>query len=350
MLACSLFLPAKQTSNKASKKTTKPIRKRALHTTADDTSPTPNALAEKASKRKIVDEDEEEPLFPHGRNPRTPEYVPHAPPAPSVPASKPPAKKARSDAPASLSNVARLRDGERVNLVVIVKHPGTIRKTNWGGSYRFVTVCDDSLTMVTLALWSDAASSFRIEEGGVLLIKDAVVKTYNGERQLESVGETTMMRDPGSKRGKVLRGWWDANRNAHFRRLYSVDAKPSSVDGFLKNASNKREGKVFATVRGRVEILPDSSLSYTACLEPRCGKKVRPNEGGDAMWCEGCQKDVSRYSNRYCLRVKVIDESGFAYMTAFDAVGEEMLGKSVDELLLLKVCYCLLYFILFYFY
>jgi hypothetical protein len=200
-----------------------------------------------------------------------------------------------------------------------------------------------------LALWGDEAKSFSVEAGGILAIKNAAIRTYNGERQMASVDETTMLRDSGSTRGKALLRWWKVNSNAHFQHLYSADADPSPINDVRENASERHGGKTFALIKGRVEIQRES-ISYHSCSGSGCSRKVQPNEKGDALWCNGCQKVVKKPRYRYCLRVKFIDESGIVYMTVFDDVGREMLGMSPGDLLILKVFYCYFFFFFFFFF
>src|SRR4051812_2595336 len=67
-----------------------------------------------------------------------------------VNSTQPSRNKPANDERFKLSDVSSLHDKEHVSLVVIVKQTGSSRQTRNGKSYRFVTVCDDSLKETTL--------------------------------------------------------------------------------------------------------------------------------------------------------------------------------------------------------
>jgi replication factor A1 len=281
-------------------------------------------------RQKIVNEDDfEEKLFLPKTDSRTQSRVP---PVLEYDSTKGYLETFR------ISDIVPLPDYERVSFVAIIKHPGEIKQTRDGKDFRFITIYDDSGISITLALWGDDATNFNLNVGNVVEIENAAVRTYMDKRQLSSVDETVVFHNSSSKRGKMLLKWLKNNKNTSLRQLYSNNTKPVSIDEVRKNANDQKGSKVFALVKGRME-LPKESISYLSCSEPGCNKKIQKYEEENAWWCTTCQKNIKTPCHRYCLHAKVVSSSGITYMAIFDDVGNEMFGKTAKELLMLKVCF-----------
>ena len=85
-----------------------------------------------------------------------------------------------------------------------------------------------------------------------------------------------------------------------------------------------------------VYIKSDSAVRLdTACPTESCNKKV--TEDGPNMWrCEKCQKVYDRCDHRYILSLQVADSTGQTWINAFNETGEQLLGKTAEELYYLK--------------
>ena len=234
-----------------------------------------------------------------------------------------------------VAGILKMDNFQQISIIAIVKHVDKLKITSAGGYYRFVTLCDDSSAEVTLALWGDNAEIFTFTMGNVLLVENAMVKTYNGMKQLSSMENTLIYQETDNDACKKLTRWWEKKPNTRFGRLFDNNADTLSI-AQIRTKLNDNNGKnVFVIVQGTVTINQES-IAYNACSA--CGKKVQTSEKGDAFWCDKCQKTVSQ-CNKYCLCLNLSDRYETARMTAFEDVCEKMFETDVDTLLLLKVCF-----------
>lgn len=230
-----------------------------------------------------------------------------------------------------LSDIQSLRDKGRVSLVVIIKQCGRLMRTSKDKPFCFIRICDDSLFEGTFAIWGVEAEHFNIKVGETLAISNALLKTFNSMKQLSYVNETVMFQDSISERSKVLQQWWKDNKRAHFRKLFG-NVETTSIEDVQAYAV---EGKMFTFIQGHVKFTHDS-ISYLACL--KCNKKVIKDAERDMLWCKTCQESPVDLRRKYFVHgIRFIDNSGDAYMIAFDAVCEELFGMNVTELEVLQV-------------
>lgn len=293
--------------------TTKTNQKPKLVTTSEETFTTQNDIDPKNTrKRSIVNDDEEEE-----------ERI--------LPSSKKQCSKDRT----SFRSISSLKVGEIVEkIIAIVKHVDQLKETRWGKSMCSVTICDDTEKKIRFSLSGKVAKSFRFKEGCVVVIDNVMVKSFKDTLNLEGISKTTVSSGNDIERGKELLDWWRRNKTSHFGRLYVGNLVPISITEAEKIAVEEEKKPVF--INGRIEIRRDG-FSYQACTKAHCNRKVQLDERGNAYWCEGCDVVVKKPRHRYCMRVRVIDESAIAYATIFDETAVGMIGMGAEDFLLLKV-------------
>lgn len=301
---------------------------------------TPYTPPATASKRKIVDEeksDEEEPLFPRGKNPRTPEYPPPAPPTPTQ-TPRTTAKRARHaphkvyeyDASTGLDVLVNAHPKLHVDIVAIVLSTGDLSYTRNRIPYLTVTICDPTLKKTSFTLWGDKSAIFRFEVGDIIKIQSARVKVYDGMLQINSTKSTQVKADAGNRRCEYLRTWWEQNRDTHFVQVYRTGMiKVVTLSEAHESVIRQKQGTGYFFVKARLRSV-DNDVTYQAC--PECGTKViRFDSGG--WFCNKCRADVEMPCHKYLLHLEAIEGSVVLRLTGFDAAGREIFGMSAEKLL-----------------
>jgi replication factor A1 len=119
---------------------------------------------------------------------------------------------------------------------------------------------------------------------------------------------STMQINPDIKECFVLRGWYDTDGSGHNFKSYSTtNATPSSA-GFnrselraldeIKQAGYGMPGQPeYFSARGTVMHIKSEGVSYPACPNDGCSKKVE--EVGGLWRCEKCDQSFDAPKHRY---------------------------------------------------
>jgi len=89
----------------------------------------------------------------------------------------------------------------------------------------------------------------------------------------------------------------------------------------------------YFVVKGTVTLVRhETNVWYSAC--PTCNKKVSDADSNQ-VYCEKCRKNVQP-TLRFLLSFSVSDHTGGAWLSAFNDVAEQLLGKTAQQLSVLK--------------
>lgn len=224
----------------------------------------------------------------------------------------------------------------------------TTKTTGKTLSKRDLTIGDTSGCSIRVTLWGTQAENFDMSHvSAIIAIKNARVGDYNG-RTLSTSSTSTITYDPDIREAHELRGWFDA-RGIH------EDSKPLTVStvggaGAMPRDDRKTIAQIkdeqlgsgekpdyFSVLANITYIKSESTISYTACPEEGCNKKVTAHSSGPNMWyCEKCQKVFDRCEHRYILSLQIGDQTGQTWVNAFNETAEQLLGKSAEEMYYLK--------------
>ncbi|RUS18781.1 replication factor-A protein 1 [Endogone sp. FLAS-F59071] len=219
--------------------------------------------------------------------------------------------------------------------------------------YSFVQLAElgnieKDVIVVKLTLWDRFAEMFDSPVDSVVAFKAVKVSDYNG-RSLSLVPSGMVVVDPDTPEGIKLRGWYDSvGRTENFLTHSGLSANSfGSGTDFISNVRKtlsqvKEEGlgmgeKDFFTTKATVIFFKQENFSYPACKD--CKKKVI--DEGNGWRCEKCQRTWPAPDHRYIMSLNVSDPTGAIWMSAFEEVGEKLLGHSANEMMSLKVSFSL---------
>ena len=223
---------------------------------------------------------------------------------------------------------------------------------------RTITILDDSKASVSLILWGKKVDTLRQgeEKSGKILMVRGARRGYYGGIQLTVGRQTALTVNPTMDEANRLQTWYfretgNLGRSQffcsvlHLTRLESPFNKDrltltmgkekfSTAAGAAHQVcmtSEKRNPSSF-TMRGMIaEIRQDIMMSYPS--DPFTKKKVE--EVAPGMWYSASSN--RNFPNdmvvwRYALWVKVVDETGGAWMCAFDEAAQIFLGYPAREM------------------
>lgn len=251
-----------------------------------------------------------------------------------------------------IAQITALEKDATCDVIGIIKEAGdlgsiTTKTTQKQLSKRDITLLDTSGCSIRVTLWGAQAEQFH-DAGNypIMAIRGARVSDYNG-RTLSTLSSSTIVMNPDMREAHELRGWFDAQGIHQESRSISMAA---SMGGGLASAKDDRKTisqikddhlgqgdkpDFFSLPATIVYIKSDATVSYTACPTDGCNKKV--TEEGPNMWrCEKCSRVYDRCDHRYILSLQVADHTGQTWLNAFNETGEQLLGKTAEELYYLR--------------
>ena len=234
-----------------------------------------------------------------------------------------------------------------------------LRSTGKEVMRRTITILDDSKASVSLCLWGKKVDMLKQGEeksGKILMVRGARRGYYEGI-QLTVGRQTALTVNPTMDEATRLQTWYfretgNLGRPQFFRSFLHLTRLESSFNkdrltltmgkekfstaaGATRQVcmmvSEKRNLPSF-TMRGMIaEIRQDIMMSYPS--DPFTKKKVE--EVAPGMWYSASSN--RNFPNdmvvwRYALWVKVVDETGSAWMCAFDEAAQVFLGYSAREM------------------
>lgn len=224
---------------------------------------------------------------------------------------------------------------------------------------------------VRLTLWGKQAESFAGDDSPVIAFKGVKLGDFGG-RSLSMFSSSAMSVNPDIHEAHVLRGWFDSDgRNASFQSYSNAGmtgaAGAGAGAGGVRPEEIKTIGEVkdsgmgtgdkqeYFTSKATINFIKNDTFAYPACDSEGCQKKVV--DVGDGWRCEKCEKKIPQPNYRcvtcahwgvvraerkaspprYILSVSIMDHTGHIWVTAFNEVGEAILGKDANEMTALKV-------------
>lgn len=217
---------------------------------------------------------------------------------------------------------------------------------------RDLTVYDESKAEIRLTVWGDKA---RENEGfwadQIVAIKGCKVGDYQG-RTLSTTQNSSVVLNPHPHEiPEALRlNQWrqlDATAGQGLSSLSSagggMDRSGSETVEKRQTLSSVREEGVghndkgdYFSFKATVNYIKHDNNDpwYTAC--PTCNKKV-VDIGGGSFRCEKCNKEYPECNYRYIMSLTLADWSGSQWVSAFDDVGELIMGASAKDMHLQKM-------------
>jgi len=254
-----------------------------------------------------------------------------------------------------ISSLMSIEPNSTVDLVGVVKSAGELQEISLakqGGRVtqkREITLIDDSETEVRLTLWAEKAQSNAYDwySSPIVGFKNLKVSDFNG-RSVSTTQSSAIILNPPEGR-EVFE--WQQKYSMQGLSLPSNSISGASSTGIQgmeplekrKLASSIKDQGLglgekpdYICMKATVTFIKrDPDPWYTACTGPDCNKKV--TEGMNGRWmCEKCNQDYAECRRRYMVSVILQDSSGQAWFSAFDDVAIKLIGKTADELYMMK--------------
>jgi replication factor A1 len=250
-----------------------------------------------------------------------------------------------------ISHVSNLDKDNNCDIIGIVREIGELanivtKTTQKNLSKRDLTLVDTSNCSIKVTLWGQQAENFNnLGNYPIVAIKGARVSDYNG-RTLSTSSMSTITMNPDIREAHELRGWFDSQGINESSRSLSTAANLATStkkddrktvaqikDEFLGSGDKPDFFSIMGTI---AYVKSDATISYMACPTEGCNKKVF--EEGPNMWrCEKCQKVFDRCDHRYIMSLQIGDHTGQTWVNAFNETGEQLLGKTAEEMYHLKI-------------
>ncbi|XP_010677435.2 replication protein A 70 kDa DNA-binding subunit A [Beta vulgaris subsp. vulgaris] len=179
----------------------------------------------------------------------------------------------------------------------------------------------------------------------VLAVKSARVSEFNG-KNVGTFFTSQLFIEPDFPEAQRLKEWFD--REGKNMPSVSISRETTSLarTDARKTISQIKDEKLgtsekpdWITVCATISFIKVDSFCYTACPilvgDRPCSKKVTNN--GDGKWrCDKCDQSVDECEYRYVLQIQIQDHTAVTWATAFQEVGEEIMGISAKNLYYLK--------------
>ncbi|KAM0792535.1 hypothetical protein ACM66B_005204 [Microbotryomycetes sp. NB124-2] len=210
---------------------------------------------------------------------------------------------------------------------------------------RDLSVIDRSGYQVRVTLWGKAAENWQETENGLYAFKGAKVGDFRG-RTLSMSGASTIQADPDIEEAHTLRGWFDTEGHTVAFQSFTGDMAGASSTSFKKEEFKLLQEAIDAqlgmgerpdyfSTRATISYIKPENLSYPACPTEKCNKKMTLTDDND--WrCERCDKSFPSPDYRYILSMTVSDFTGQIWLSGFNDMGEQLLGKTANEMQALK--------------
>jgi replication factor A1 len=220
----------------------------------------------------------------------------------------------------------------------------TSKTTNKPYNKRELTLVDDSGFSVRLTIWGKTATAFEAQPEAIVAFKGAKVSDFGG-RSLSLLSSGSISLDPDIQEAHKLKGWYDSQGRSNTFASHSGMAGAGSAGGRqdpLKTIAQVRDedlGKTeqadYFSTKATIVYIKQDNVSYPACLNEGCNKKV--TDMGDGTWrCEKCDQSHPKPQYRYIMSLNVNDHTGQLWLSCFDEVGRMIMGMSADQLQELK--------------
>jgi len=162
---------------------------------------------------------------------------------------------------------------------------------------------------------------------------------------LSLLSSGTMSIDPDIQDAHKLKGWYDSQGRSNTFSSHSSMVAAGVAGGRqdpVKTITQIRDENLgtsenadYFSIKATIVYIKQDNVSYPACLNEGCNKKV--TDMGDGTWrCERCNQSHPRPEYRYIMSLNVNDHTGQLWLSCFDDVGRMIMGMSADKLMELK--------------
>jgi replication factor A1 len=256
-----------------------------------------------------------------------------------------------------IQELATKAKDELVDVIGVVTQIGDMQEisakaTGKTFTNRRVTLVDSTGYSIELTLWGSQAESFASHIGTfpVLAIKGAKINEYGGKNNMSASNGSTVEVNSDHEKSYELRNWYDTVGNAQSFSPISGGGGmggmggggnngPQSFDIVRKTITQIRDENLGATgiddfvVKGLIHFTKrETAPWYSSCT--KCSRKVNATEGG--YYCENCSRKYDTCKNKYMMSFNTCDATGSTWLSSFDEVGVSLLGKTADEMAILK--------------
>lgn len=179
----------------------------------------------------------------------------------------------------------------------------------------------------------------------IIGVKNCKISDYNG-CSLSTMNTSNIFIDPELPQTSVVRQWLSGGG------LSGVQSKSQSAGGggnrgpkgvqdrhTTKSLTEYRLGTGekpdYVDIKGTITYIKRENMWYPACPEEGVNKKVVQQPDG-SWFCEQTNKSYPHCEYRYIMSCVVSDSSGSQWVTCFNETGQQLLGRSADDLARLK--------------
>jgi len=230
-----------------------------------------------------------------------------------------------------------------IDVIAIVKAVGelqtfTARSTGKELQKREITLVDMSNAGVQLTLWGDTAAKFDQTETPVLQLKSARVAEFGGGKTIGIGAGGSMKLNPTTEEAVKLRAWFESGSAENITTSVSArtaigGTNSSDWMSFYEVKENKLgtgDKPDYFQCKALIHNIRSANAVYKACPQAECNKKVVDQENGRYR-CEKCNAEFTTFKYRLLLTMLIGDWTGNRYVTVFTEVGEQLLGKTSQE-------------------
>uniref|UniRef100_T1GRY7 Replication protein A subunit n=1 Tax=Megaselia scalaris TaxID=36166 RepID=T1GRY7_MEGSC len=228
-----------------------------------------------------------------------------------------------------INRIAEMEDKSMVDICGVVKEIGEIvhitsKTTNKEFKKRELIVVDQSEASIALQIWGDDAVNLMVTFNPLLLLKELdsansmelkvlaleLDPFINSIQIFLSVIKFEDARTGGAGGGSMSTEWL------------------SFFDVRARNLGNGDRPDYFQT-KATIQMIRGQNAIYKACSSPDCNKKVV--DEGESFRCEKCNITSHTYKARFLVNMSISDWTSNRWVTCFNDLVEQMLGKSASE-------------------
>ncbi|KAL4509227.1 hypothetical protein ABPG72_018158 [Tetrahymena utriculariae] len=246
-----------------------------------------------------------------------------------------------------IQDVQNKQKGDLIDLIVVVKQDSDIKsmilkKDNQQQSKRDIIAFDESLIEAEITLWGQTAQEYDAKQGDFIVFKDAKIGEFKDKKQINIGYGTQIFMNPNEQlfpQIKEIKKWYlslNSDQLSTIQKVPGNDSGPREVTSFesslnilqeeIKQHSLDPDMKIWKEIRGQIMYIKDTPLYYNACCD--CKKKIQRN---NEVWtCTHCKKDFNEPESRFILSLNISDSTDTIWASAFDEVGQKILGVKGD--------------------